>query len=131
MNWVEQAWADLFKPVVYSVSPAYALYDAYGQLRRLLTPEEIEIAIQSNIPPAAPRSRAEMRSGEWTPEDALFYAQQEALNRIVTQNANRRRTSSTPIENPVPIPQGEDDWTLYYVLGAVAATGILIAIVRK
>lgn len=77
---------------------------------------------QSTFTPAAPRSRAEMQTGWWTPDDALSFGQEET-----------RRQMSNRAQGPAVIPTAVNDAdnTLLWVLGAVAVTGVLIAVVRK
>lgn len=82
----------------------------------------ITVPPQSTFTPAAPRSRAEMQSGWWTPDDALLFGQEETRRQIAN------RTQGTAV---IPASLKDGDNTLLWILGAVAVTGVLIAVVRK
>lgn len=124
-------WEWLPAHIIPGSSVVAAAYDAYGNFVEVYTPKQIEQAIQSGSLPAAPRSRAEMTSGMWTPADAMEIGQLETLRRLADRNAAARANATGATLNPVIPPTDPDDWTMYYILGAIAATGLLVAIVRK
>lgn len=103
--------------------------DDFRTLWEWINPGPISAPPQSSMRPAAPRSNAEMTSGRWTPEDARTLAEQETVRDIIRFNdAAAGRYSGTPvIPNP---PPGESN-SLMLILGAVAVTGIGIAIFRR
>lgn len=116
-------------PLVIGLSPLAALY--YGYQDYVANPEALERPSTTTAPPAAPRSRAEMISGYWTPEDALLYGQREAVVRKLEQDALKQaRPSSTAIVSTTD-PKDPGDNTFIWILGAVAVTGIAISIFRR
>lgn len=78
-------------------------------------------------PPAAPQTRPKLIT--WTPEDIdEAQAQKQAQYRI-DMEAIQRGNGQMPIDPSAPLPG--DDFTLELVLGAVALTGIGIAIFSR
>lgn len=84
---------------------------------------------QGRMQPAAPRSVAELTSGQWSPEDAEEFAQRETVQEIIRQNTARE--SGLYVSNPPPPSPDDDSHTLEWILGAVAVTGIAIAVIRR
>lgn len=76
-------------------------------------------------PPAAPQTRPKLIT--WTPDDIDEAQGQKQQQYAIDQAAIRQGNGQVPIDPTAPPPPGDDN-TLLYILGAVAATGIGIAI---
>lgn len=83
---------------------------------------------QGRFSPAAPRSEAELVSGRWTPENAFEFGQRETVQEVIRENA--ARANGLYIPDTAPPPEEEDN-TILWILGAVAVTGIGIAVLRR
>lgn len=76
-------------------------------------------------PPAAPQTRPALVT--WTPDDIDEAQAQRQRQYAEDMAAIRQGNGNIPID-PTPPPPAENDNTLFYVLGAVAVTGVGIAI---
>lgn len=131
-EWQKTYWRELLDTPLYRLP--VAPFDATGRAAvriasdYVITPP-VPTTPQGSVRPAAPRSRAELTSGTWTPDDAIEQAQRRAVEEIIRENQARATGVYEVIAGPPPGP--EEDNTLNYVLAAVAVTGISIAILSR
>ena len=117
------AWYDWLNPGVW----AMCLPGDIANIYQAATGDYGRPTIQNPAarPPAAPQTRPKMTT--WTPEDIDEAQGQKQQQYAVDVAAIQAGGGQVPIDATTPRPPGDDN-TLLYVLGAVAATGIGIAI---
>ena len=89
-----------------------------------ITPSNPAPPPQTTFTPAAPRSRAELTSGLWTPEDSLEFGQEETRNKIL---ANLDRAGQADDNTPKP----PNDSTYWLLTAGAVALGVAILMGRK
>ncbi len=89
-----------------------------------ITPDAPAPPPQSTFVPAAPRSRAELTSGLWTPEDALELGQEETRDEILANLDRQGRTNDGGPKQP-------NDSTYWLLAAGALALGVAVFIGRK
>ncbi len=110
---------------VYRENPGCAIAGPFASWFNACTPASVESVYNIPAPPqlstpAAPRSRAELVSGLWTPEDAMTFYQRKVVDLMVAGRPTGPTTEYVPLADK---NQTVSDWTLYAGIGLL---GLLV-----
>lgn len=123
-NWLDAYWKAVKETSILEIPIAAITVPlktgGYMAADYLITPDKPTAPPQSTFTPAAPRSRAELTSGQWTPDDAIFFGQEETRNQILAGQAGQGQKDPDPEDHTMWILGGIG---LAALLGGLALRG--------